>query len=563
MEMATSFIRLSISPPPFLKQLESTRGINVMPRRFMVFLWSWCASHIETKENQMIQFNAPNDPNPSRLIESLRCIGYSNYEALADLVDNCLDADATLIKIKVTQRGGDFHIILADDGIGMDHETLDQAHRLGSLTERDLSADLGKFGMGLVTASLSMSRRNHVITRKDGEFLTSIIDVDEVIRTNSFTKHLGSSGSEDKAIFAEVLGDAPSGTVVILSKTDKLQNRNVTQFSNVLRKTIGEIHRYFLFAGKKMFINDEAVSPIDPLQQTDPRTEVFSDELYPIDVELDGGKSTEQIRVKIVLVPEDAGAGELELARGLMNQGFYVMRNQRQIYRAQTLGFFTKHNDFNRMRGEIFFPGKLDDLVGIEFTKRQVLFCQAVQDRLAEHLVGQCRTIKRRMSSREILSSTGEQQEYHDQASKTITEKSRLLITPKAAIEKRSEGDGKRTNPDRTGKESIRERKNFKAIQRVKADLRCRFLHAQLGPGGQIYECDLEGRTVVIRWNIDHPFFRRFVIDNQTDGRLVTAIDFLVYSLACAELRSIDNESTELMNSVKAVISANLRTLLS
>jgi hypothetical protein len=53
------------------------------------------------------------------------------------------------------------------------------------------------------------------------------------------------------------------------------------------------------------------------------------------------------------------------------------------------------------------------------------------------------------------------------------------------------------------------------------------------------------------------------VVDNQADGRLVTAVDFLVYSMACAELRARDEENVEFINNMKAVISANLRTLLS
>ena len=104
----------------------------------------------------MLEFNKPNEPNPARLIESLRHVGYGNYEAIADLVDNCFDAEADRVFIQISQHRGDFHITVADNGWGMGRETLDQALKLGSLTERDIATDLGKFGMGLVTASLSL-----------------------------------------------------------------------------------------------------------------------------------------------------------------------------------------------------------------------------------------------------------------------------------------------------------------------------------------------------------------------------------------------------------------------
>jgi hypothetical protein len=524
---------------------------------------SWCARHIETRGETMSHFNQPNDSNPARLIQSLRHIGYSNYEAIADLVDNCLDADATSIVIKISQRSGDFVITIADNGKGMDRDILDEALRLGSLTERDVTTDLGKFGMGLVTASLSLSQRTQVVTKQGDEYYTSIVDVEEVVKTDKFCKHLAPSTSDERQVFDELLGPVPSGTIVTLSKTDGVTNKNVTQFANILRKHLGEVHRYFLISGKCITINGEPTQAIDPLQLEDPDTEPFSDDVYPIVIEEDGTKTTENIRVRISLIPEDAGKGDLELARGLQHQGFYVLRNNRQIYRAQTFGYFTKHNDFNRMRGEIFFSGTLDKLVGIEFTKRQVTFDQSIHDKLGEHLRGQCTTIKRRMAGKEIMRSTPEQEQYHHQAAKTITEKSKLLIAPKAEIEKRSPPSNKGRNGTKTENNQDRERKNLKKTQRVQTELRCKFLHAQLGPNGQIFECDLEGRTVVIRWNVDHPFFRRFVVDNQADGRLVTAVDFLVYSMAAAELRARDEENVEFINNMKAVISANLRTLLS
>jgi len=510
----------------------------------------------------MIRFDQPNDPNAARLIESLRHVGYGNYEAIADLVDNSFDAEASRVVISVSQQHGDFKLVIGDDGIGMDRDILDQALRLGSLTERNASTDLGKFGMGLVTASLSLSRCVSVTTKQGGDYWTSIIDVDEIVRTNTFLKHLAPSNDADRIAFDNILGGADSGTVVVLSKTDGLTNRNTTQFANILRKTLGEVHRHFLFAGKRIIVNDQETAPLDPLVWDDPRTERFSDDIYPVEVDVRGEKTTENIRVRIALVPEDFVGGDQALGRGLQHQGFYVLRNNRQIHRASTLDLFTKHNDFNRMRGEIFFSGELDKCIGIEFTKRQVIFDQAIHDKLGEHLRAQCRTIKRRESGRGAERTSVEQDLFHQQASKAITEKSRLLITPKAIIEKRSSRTERGRNGSSAALQTGRERKHFEKTQKAEAQLRCRFVSARLGPNGQIFECDLEGRTVVIRWNIEHPFYRRFVIDNQHDGKLVTAADFLVYSLACAELRARDEDNIEFISNFKAVMSANLRTLL-
>lgn len=514
----------------------------------------------------MIQFKHANDPNPARLIESLRHVGYGNYEAIADLVDNCIDAEATQIHITVRKQREDFEIVIADNGIGMDQETLDQAMRLGSLTQRDPATDLGKFGMGLVTASHSMSRRTEVITKSGDVYLTAINDIDEIVKANRFLNHLGESTPSDIALFNDLLADASSGSVVRLTKTDSLQNRNTTHFANTLRRHLGQVHRFFLMVGMhgmQITVNGEVVEPIDPLMADHKETEIFSDDLYPIEIETSSGRTTENIRVRIALIPEDVSAGDLALAKSLQHQGFYGLRNNRQIFAAQTLGFFSKHNDFNRMRGEIFFSAKFDEVINIEFTKRQVVFSQAMQDKLGEHLRAQCTTIKRREAGRGVERTTAEHQRYHEQASKTITEKSRLLITPKAEIEKRGPRgkNGRRKTAESNGLSVTRTQ--FKKSQRVESDLRCRFVSQRLGPNGQIFECDLEGRTIIIRWNIEHPFYRRFVVENRDDGRLVTAVDFLVYSMACAELMTRNDDNAGFIANMKAITSANLKTLLS
>jgi hypothetical protein len=157
---------------------------------------------------------------------------------------------------------------------------------------------------------------------------------------------------------------------------------------------------------------------------------------------------------------------------------------------------------------------------------------------------------------------SGAQKEVHERAAKTIAEKDKLLIKPKARIERRaSPGNVSTPKPPRTG-EPDRERKNFARVQTLDAKLNCEIREERLGPNGQIYECDLEGKKIVLRYNVEHPFYQKFVVDNLDDTRLVTTVDFLIYSMASAELRMLDDGVYEAANNFKAVMSANLRTLL-
>jgi hypothetical protein len=85
-----------------------------------------------------------------------------------------------------------------------------------------------------------------------------------------------------------------------------------------------------------------------------------------------------------------------------------------------------------------------------------------------------------------------------------------------------------------------------------------------MGEAGVIYDAEQQGRTIIIRWNSDHPFYKRFVLENALDKKIVGASDFLVYSLACAEVIWFTNEeSVELIHNLKTVMSSDMRTLLS
>jgi hypothetical protein len=506
-----------------------------------------------------IQFDRPNDPNAARLIESLRCLGYDNYVAIADVVDNCFDADASTIKIRVWTEERQFRLAIGDDGIGMNQDVLDEALRLGSLTAKDPVSDIGKFGMGLVTAGLSLARQTKVITHQGDAYLTSIVDVDVVKQENAFCKFLGESTDEDKALIDREFPDSESATIVLFDRCDGVRNTNTSVFAKTLAKHLGRIHRYFLKAEKSILINGEPVRVVDPLELDDEDTEIFSDEEYPVTVKVGGEERREDIRIRIALIPRDAAGGDRDIAIGLRNQGFYLLRNEREIRSADTLDAFTKHNDFNRMRGEVFFTGELDNIVGIDFTKRDIVLEQSLKDQLLKYLAPQCSTIKGRESRRTARKESDDIEFLHRQAERYIGKKSKLLVMPKGKIEKRGRrASGKGVGTGGAGRGS---RKNLKKTQQADAT-RCRFEGAALGPHGQVYECDQEGRTVVIRWNIEHPFYQRFVIDQRSDGRLVTAIDYLVYSMAVAELSTFHDENCDLLNGFKAIVSSNVRTLL-
>lgn len=91
-------------------------------------------------------------PSARRLVRSLRDMGYDFTTAVADLVDNSLEAEATVVTIDVEFEGDESWVRIIDNGHGMTEEELVEAMRYGSDREYD-DQSLGKFGLGLKTAS--------------------------------------------------------------------------------------------------------------------------------------------------------------------------------------------------------------------------------------------------------------------------------------------------------------------------------------------------------------------------------------------------------------------------
>ena len=127
-------------------------------------------------------------PSAPILIESIRSIGYSFETAIADLIDNSISAKATRIDILSIPKEEPY-IIIFDNGNGMNKVELEEAMRLGSKNPNEVREenDLGRFGLGLKSASLSQCRNLTVVSKKDGKLSAFSWNLDYVIERNSWS----------------------------------------------------------------------------------------------------------------------------------------------------------------------------------------------------------------------------------------------------------------------------------------------------------------------------------------------------------------------------------------
>jgi Histidine kinase-, DNA gyrase B-, and HSP90-like ATPase len=162
-------------------------------------------------------------PDPVRMIEGLRDTGYKITTAIADLIDNSIAANALNVDVSMDMADtGEITLCIVDDGVGMNREALTLAMTYGSPVRPD-AASLGRFGLGLKTASTAFCRRLSVISRSSGDdaFVKATWDLDHVARVKSW-ELLVSEANNAELEKLKGLAGARSGTLVVWEKVDRL-----------------------------------------------------------------------------------------------------------------------------------------------------------------------------------------------------------------------------------------------------------------------------------------------------------------------------------------------------
>lgn len=284
-------------------------------------------------EDREIQLN----PEPMILIESLRDIGYSFNSALADIIDNSITAKANEIRVLAVPANNDYQIAIIDDGEGLARNDLLSAMRLGSTDPRRERAryDLGRFGLGLKTASFSQCRCLTVASRCGGEASAFTWDLDRVVDDNKWTL-IDRTSDIDSIPFLDKLPE--NGTLVLWEEIDRISggdgsspvdfNRLVTEADEYLSLVF---HRYL--SGEhgikriSITLNNLSLEPLDPFNSKHKATQVA-----PVETVMKG------VTMQAFTLPYKGNyASQLEYEkyglRGgyLKNQGVYLYREKRLI----------------------------------------------------------------------------------------------------------------------------------------------------------------------------------------------------------------------------------------
>jgi hypothetical protein len=311
------------------------------------------------------------------LMESLRAVGYSPSAALADLLDNSISADARNIAIAFAATPAPY-VAIVDDGRGMDTEALVSAMRYGSRDPRETRAatDLGRFGLGLKTASLSQCRRMTVVSLKDEAIAVAVWDLDECERRHSWW--LGTPDTRDVPDdILETLRTQGQGTAVIWENLDRMLEgaanpaRLLDQVMESAADHLAMVFHRFLdggYAGAfSITVNGRALPRLDPFLEGHVRGQALRPESFKIE------GHTVTVSPFVLPFPSRLQPRDLTKAGGRESlktgHGFYIYRGGRLVVPGGWFRIVPSDDLIRLARVRVDVPVELDHLWKVDIRK--------------------------------------------------------------------------------------------------------------------------------------------------------------------------------------------------
>ena len=319
-------------------------------------------------------FQRESVPFAPALVASMRSLGYEFHAAIADLIDNSISAGAKKIDIYLVPSE-DPTLVILDNGRGMSNDELEHAMRYGSSNPDDIrsSTDLGRYGLGMKSASLSQCRKLTVVSKKNEQLSGYSWDIDNIIKTQSWSL-IGYENFElEKIESIDLLKNYPNGTMLILNNFDRIvmKTKNLADtLTHYISETTNHLalvfHRY-IEEGIVIKINGRSIEPRDPFLIENKNTQPLREQSFEID--------NNKIIVKPYILPHFSKLNEkdIQLVGGKESfrndQGFYIYRNRRLIIWGTWFRLENKDelNKLGRVRVDI--PNTLDYIWSIDIKK--------------------------------------------------------------------------------------------------------------------------------------------------------------------------------------------------
>jgi hypothetical protein len=348
------------------------------------------------------QINVP--PSPASLIQALRDIGYSIQTAIADIIDNSITANATEIHIRFSWNSGSSWLAIIDNGHGMTDDALVNAMRFGSTNPLESRAenDLGRFGLGMKTASFSQCRHLTVLSKKNRNISCYEWDLDSMCKNTGSGWMLGILDSDAvqnhkvlNYLCEDYLAGADSGTIVLWENIDRMYEEGLLKekekhFNALIDET--RVHLQLIFhrflspdPGQKKIVikmNGDELIAFNPFNTQNLATQELEQQQIPI--------YDKRIIVQPYILPHHSKIPREEYERYageggyLQNQGFYIYRNKRLIIKGTWFKLIKKEELNKLIRIRVDIPNTLDYLWKIDVRKSQASPPEIIKEALRQ-----------------------------------------------------------------------------------------------------------------------------------------------------------------------------------
>ena len=502
-----------------------------------------------------------------KFIQATRDSGYKGTSnAVAELVDNSLQAGATSITVSLTvdeeEDGRSIVLTVIDNGSGMDAQTLRTALRFGGSTRFNDRDGLGRYGMGLPNSSLSQAKRVtvHSWNSKRVQVLTSYLDL-EMIAAGKLTEVPQPRWVKRP----EFVNGYESGTAVTWSRCDRLDHKRISTITRKLLGALGRQFRHFLWNGVSIKVNGDAVQPIDPLflhpaALYNGATQFAEEMVYEVAANPDDRSITGIVKVCFSELPVDDWSklsNEEKRARGIAKgAGVSIVRAGREVdYGWFFLGGKRRENYDDWWRCEIRFDPILDEAFGITHTKQQIRPRLHLIEALSADLEVMARALNSRARKAHLNAKVAERftrSEYR------ASEKDEMLmpLPPKPRLRDKRVLDalGKKL----TSTENARDNGGGSTEYRI--------VPTALNETAFFNYARDKGRLILVL-NPEHPFYKLVYkplleSDNPSDDILRSQIDLLLLAAARAEALLESKETLKVAEQLRASWSDTLATFL-
>lgn len=512
-------------------------------------------------------------PNPVRMIEGLRDTGYKFHTSIADLVDNSIAANAANVDIQVQMDyRGHITVSIADDGCGMTKDGLINGMTYGAPARSD-PASLGKFGLGLKTASTAFCRRLSVISRAaaNAQYLKATWDLDHVADVRKWELLLSEPTKEELDRLKGV-AKTGTGTLVVWEKVDRLLKtyqdpagghaRNALERqTKSLQQHLAMVYQRFLDPNDKrtarkvqLSLQNEKVRAWDPFVVKESDL-VASDK---VTVELNGKKSG-VFTVRAYVLPRREEFSDIEAAENAriatQLQGIYVYRENRLIYGPDWLGIVSKEPHSNLLRVEFSFDHELDEAFHIDIKKSEIILNQDLYVWLDDFLQPARRAANERYRQGQRKKAKEASIGAHDASNASIHSKEAALSTSNIEV--------------------LNEKKNEVMVENKEGQVRLRLkLSKPTKPGefhvqpvsevedGMLWQPALIEMHKAVQINTGHPYYYKVYVPNLKSGVTVQGMDSLLWALSNAELGTVNEATKDYFVEMRFEVSKLLRRLV-